>query len=165
MIANRMTACRRISSLVIGLLLAGCATPDFYDSRTQAIEKHHREFQTNLQNNRLEDALFENQQIEAMASEVAAAIKKRGQPLSTKQVDQEWMLLNKATSAAVENRLALGRHLTGKKKYDQAIIVYEGIIDRYGDAGGTCRSRAMYEPDNFKNTGTGGASSQLAADR
>jgi hypothetical protein len=165
MIANRMMACRRISSIVTCLLLAGCATQDFYDSRTQAIEEHHKEFHTNLEKNRLEAAVLENEQIENLASEVAAAIKKRGRPLSTKQVDQEWMLLNKATSSAVENRLALGRHLAGKKKYDQAIVVYDGLIGSYGDTGGTCRGRAMYEPDNLNNTDRGGTSSRLAADR
>lgn len=165
MIANRMTARRRIGPLLIGLLLAGCATPDFYDRRAQAIEEHHKEFHRNLEKNRLEDALFENEHIEAIASELAAAIKKRGRPSSTKQVDQEWMLLTKATSAAVENRLALGKHLARKKKYEQAIIVYDGLIDNYGDTGGTCRSRAMYEPDKFNNNGEGGTSSQVAADR
>ena len=165
MIANRMTACRRVSSLAISLLLAGCATPDFYDRKAQVIEEHHKEFHTYLEKNRLEDALFENEHIEAMASEVAAAIKKRGRPLSTKQVDQEWMLLNKATSATVENRLALGKHLAGKKKYEQAIIVYDGLIDNYGDTGGTCRSRAMEEPDNSTHNGAEGTSSQAAAGR
>ena len=166
MIANRMTACRRITPLLIGLLLAGCATPDFYDRRARAIGEHHKEFHTYLQKNRLEDALFENEQIEAIAGELAAAIKKRGRPLSAKQVDQEWMLLTKATSAAVENRLALGKHLAGKKKYEQAIIVYDRLIDNYGDTGGACRNRTMYEPDKFNNNnGTGGTSSQVAADR
>jgi tetratricopeptide (TPR) repeat protein len=156
MSANRTTACRRITSLLIGLLLAGCATPDFYDRRAQAIEEHHKEFHTYLEKNRLEDAIFENEHIEAIASELATAIKKRGRPLSTKQVDQEWLLLNKATSAAVENRLALGKHLAGKKKYEQAIIVYDRLIDNYGDNGGTCRSRAMDGPDKFNLLPIGG---------
>ena len=165
MSANRMTATRRISPFLIGLLLAGCATPDFYDRRARAIEEHHKEFHKNLEKNRLEDAIFENEHIEAIASELAAAIKKRGRPLSTKQVDQEWMLLTKATSAAVENRLALGKHLARKKKYEQAIIVYDGLIDNYGETGGACRNRTMYEPDKFNNNGAGIMSSQVADDR
>ncbi len=163
MIADWMMACQRISSIGICLLLAGCAAEDFYEKQAQVIDRHLEAFHKDLEENRLEAALLENEEIEAIAVEVAAAIKQRGRPMATNQLDQEWRLLNKATAAAMGNRLALGQHLAGKKRYEQAIIVYERLIAGYGHIGRTCRSRAGCDLNMLNPTGREATASRVAA--
>lgn len=107
------------------------------------IRAHAVAFQTNLKANRIEAAIFENEEIEATASEVANAIRKRDQPLPNGQVDYEWKLLKTAIDAAAGNWLALGRRLTINKQYDQARAAYQRVIDTYtGEAEQPFRERA-----------------------
>jgi hypothetical protein len=130
--------------LCLCLLLAACAHDyDFYKQRADMIRAHVVAFQTNLKANRIESAIFENEEIEAAASEVANAIRKRDQPLAKDKVDYEWKLLKTAIDAAAGNWLALGRQLTINKQYDQARAAYQRVIDTYtGDAEQPFRERA-----------------------
>jgi hypothetical protein len=130
--------------LSLCLLLAACAHDyDFYKQRADMIRAHVVAFQTNLKANRIESAIFENEEIEAAASEVANAIRKRDQPLAKDKVDYEWKLLKTAIDAAAGNWLALGRQLTINKQYDQARAAYQRVIDTYtGDAEQPFRERA-----------------------
>jgi hypothetical protein len=107
------------------------------------IRAHVVAFQTNLKANRIEAAIFENEEIEAAASEVANTIRKRDKPLANGQVDHEWKLLKTAIDAAAGNWLALGRQLTVNKQYDQARAAYQRVIDTYtGEAEQPYRERA-----------------------
>jgi hypothetical protein len=133
---------RRTSSILLCLLLTACGH-DFYKQRTDTIRAHVEAFQTNLKANRIEAAIYENEEIEAAASEVANAIKKRGKPLPTDQADHELKLLKTAIDAAAGNWLALGRKLTMNKQYDQARAAYQRVIDTYtGEAEQPFRERA-----------------------
>ncbi|HLZ33194.1 MAG TPA: hypothetical protein VKP13_04200 [Nitrospira sp.] len=133
---------RQTGSIVLCLLLTACGH-DFYKQRADMIRAHVEAFQTHLKANRIEAAIYENEEIEATASEVANAIRKRDQPLANGQVDHEWKLLKAAIDAAATNWLALGRRLTSNKQYDQARAAYQRVIDTYsGEAEQPYRERA-----------------------
>jgi hypothetical protein len=144
--ANQTRLFRQTSSMVLCLclLLAACAHDyDFYQQRADRIQGHVRAFQTNLKANRIEAAIYENEEIEAIASEVANAIRKRGQPLANNKVDYEWKLLKTAIDSAAGNWLVLGRQLTINKQYDQARAAYQRVIETYtGEAEQPFRERA-----------------------
>ncbi len=134
---------RQTSAIVLCLLLAACSHHDFYKQRADMIRTHVEAFQTNLKANRIEAAIYENEEIEATASEVGNAIRKRDRPLPNGQVDYEWKLLKMAIDAAATNWLALGRQLTINKQYDQARAAYQRVIDTYtGEAEQPFRERA-----------------------
>lgn len=143
---SQISALRQTSSMVLCLclLLAACAHDyDFYQQRADRIRAHANAFQTNLKANHIEAAIYENEEIEAIASEVANAIRKRGQPLANNKVDYEWKLLKTAIDAAAGNWLVLGRQLTINKQYDQARAAYERVIETYtGEAEQPFRERA-----------------------
>ncbi len=130
MLTKHARTVRDTSFIVICLLLVGCGH-DFYRQRADVIKAHAEAFQTNLKANRVAAAIHENEEIEAVASQVADAIRKRSQPLAPNQKDHEWVLLKAAIDAAIGNWLALGRHLTMNKQYDQARAAYQRVIDTY----------------------------------
>ena len=133
----------RLSSIVICcFLLVGCAH-DFYQQRAEMIQGHVAAFQANMKAERVEAAILENEEIEAMASQVAESIRQRDKPLDSDRVDYELKLLKTAIEAAIKNWLALGRHLLITKKYDQARAAYQRVIDTYtGDTERSYRERA-----------------------
>ncbi len=144
MLAHYPTLFHKTSLFLLCFLLTACANNfDFYKQRANRIQAHAQAFQTNLRANLFEAAIYENEEIEATASEVANAIKKRGQPLANDQVDHEWKLLKTAIDTAAGNWLALGRKLTTNKQYDQARAAYQRVIDTYtGEAEQSFRERA-----------------------
>lgn len=144
MLSHQTSVFRQASSIALCLLITITACGhDFYRQRVDMIRAHAVAFQTNLKANRIEAAIFENEEIEATASEVANAIRKRDQPLPNGQVDYEWKLLKTAIDAAAGNWLALGRRLTINKQYDQARAAYQRVIDTYtGEAEQPFRERA-----------------------
>jgi hypothetical protein len=142
MLANQLSLFRGTLITVIFLGLIGCGH-DVYKQRTEMIQAHAGAFQTNLKANRVEAAIYENEEIEAMASQVADAIRQRTQPVASDRVDPEWKLLKTAIDAAVGNWLALGRHLAMNKQYNQARFAYQRIIDTYtGETERPYRERA-----------------------
>lgn len=140
--ANQINLFRQAGSVLLCLLLSACGH-DFYKQRADMIRAHAEAFQTNLKANRIEAAIYENEEIEATASEVSRAIQKRERPLASDQVDHEWKLLKTAIDAAASNWLALGRQLTTNKQYDKARAAYQRVIDTYtGEAEQPFRERA-----------------------
>ena len=131
-------------SVLLCFTLTGCGHNfDFYKKRADMIRTHSEAFQVHLKANQIAAAIYENEEIEATASEVAASIRKRGKPLPKDQVDYEWRLLKTAIDTALKNWLALGRQLTMDKKYDQARAAYQRILDTYtGEAEQPYRERA-----------------------
>lgn len=140
--ADRLDRFHRIGAAVLCLLLSACGH-DFYQQRAERIRAHADAFQSHLKANRIEAAIYENEEIEAAASEVSRAIQKRERPLASDQVDHEWKLLKSAIDAAATNWLALGRQLTTNKQYDQARAAYQRVIETYtGEAEQHFRERA-----------------------
>jgi hypothetical protein len=140
--ANPLSLLRGTLVMVIFLSLVGCGH-DVYKQRAEMIHSHVGAFQANLKANRVEAAIYDNEEIEALASQVADAIRQRTQPVASDRLDPEWKLLKTAIDAAVGNWLALGRHLAINKQYDQARFAYQRIIDTYtGETERPYRERA-----------------------
>jgi hypothetical protein len=142
MLANQLSMFRATIVMMFCLGLSGCGH-DVYTQRTEMIKAHVGVFQANLKANRVEAAIYENEEIEAVASQVADAIRQRTQPVPSDRVDPEWKLLKTAIDAAVGNWLALGRYLAMNKQYNQARFAYQRIIDTYtGETERSYRERA-----------------------
>lgn len=128
MLAHPTRGIQRTISFLICLPLIGCAADDFYQKRADLIRQRADAFHSNLKADRVEAAMHENQEIEAMAVDIAEAIKKRGRPTASDQLDQEWRLLNTAMEASSQNWLALGRHFTRNRQYSQAFATYQRLL-------------------------------------
>ena len=120
------------SLLVIAccLILANCAH-DTYQDRANLIKNHAEAFYDNLKSNRVESAIRNNEQIEAMASEMGNTVRKRASQQGTTSVEREFALMKTANEAAATNWLALGQYFTIKRQYSQARATYQRMIDTY----------------------------------
>jgi hypothetical protein len=92
----------------VGLMLANCAH-DTYQERATQMKNHADAFYDNLKANRVESAIRENEQIEAMASQMGDTVRKRASQQGTTQVEREFALMKTANEAAAANWLALGQ--------------------------------------------------------
>jgi hypothetical protein len=115
------------------LTLASCAH-DTYQDRANLIKNHAEAFYDNLKTNRVESAIRSNEQIEAMASEMANTVRKRASQQGMTSVEREFALMNTANEAAATNWLALGQYFTIKRQYPQARTTYRRVIDTYTNA-------------------------------
>jgi len=112
------------------LILANCAH-DTYQDRANLIKNHAEAFYDNLKSNRVESAIRNNEQIEAMASEMGNTVRKRASQQGTTSVEREFALMKTANEAAATNWLALGQYFTIKRQYSQARATYQRMIDTY----------------------------------
>jgi len=115
------------------LILTSCAH-DTYQDRANLIKNHAESFYDNLKTNRVESAIRNNEQIEAMASEMGDTVRKRAGQQGTTSVEREFALMNTANEAAATNWLALGQYFTIKRQYPQARSTYRRVIDTYTNA-------------------------------
>lgn len=121
--------------LTIGsVLFLGACAHDTYQERADLIKEHSEAFYTNLKANRVESAVRENEQIEAMASEMGRTVRKRASLQGATPVEREFALMKTAREAAATNWLALGQYFAIKKQYPQARATYQRIVDTYDDA-------------------------------
>ncbi len=114
----------------VGLMLANCAH-DTYQERATQMKNHADAFYDNLKANRVESAIRENEQIEAMASQMGDTVMKRASQQGTTQVEREFALMKTANEAAAANWLALGQYFAIKRQYPQARATYRRVIDTY----------------------------------
>ena len=126
----RFAAYRSTVFVVCALILASCAH-DTYQERANLIKNHADAFYDNLKANRVEAAIHENEQIEAMASQMGDTVRKRAGQQGTAQVEREFALMNTANEAAATNWLALGQYFSIKRQYPQARATYRRVIDTY----------------------------------
>lgn len=113
-----------------GLIVASCAH-DTYQERANLIKDHADAFYDNLKTNRVESAIRNNEQIEAMASQMGETVRKRGTQQGTTAVEREFALMKTANEAAATNWLALGQYFAIKRQYSQARATYRRVIDTY----------------------------------
>jgi hypothetical protein len=113
-----------------GLMLASCAH-DTYQERANLIKNHADSFYANLKTHRVESAIRDNEQIEAMASQMGDTVRKRAGQQGTTAVEREFALMNTANEAAAINWLALGQYFTIKRQYPQARATYRRVIDTH----------------------------------
>jgi hypothetical protein len=119
-----------IAISAVGLMLANCAH-DTYQERATQMKNHADAFYDNLKANRVESAIRENEQIEAMASQMGDTVRKRASQQGTTQVEREFALMKTANEAAAANWLALGQYFAIKRQYPQARATYRRVIDTY----------------------------------
>ena len=129
----RFASYRSMVAIACCLILASCAH-DTYQERANMIKNHAEAFYDHLKTNRVESAIRSNEQIEAMASEMGATVRKRASQQGTTSVEREFALMNTANEAAVTNWLALGQYFTIKRQYSQARATYQRVIDTYTNA-------------------------------
>ena len=122
-------------AMVLGvlLLISACAH-DTYQRRADLIKDHSEAFYTHLKANRVESAIRENEQIEAMADDMGRTVRKRASLQGTTQAEREFALMKTAHEAAATNWLALGQYFAIKKQYPQARSTYQRVINTYGDS-------------------------------
>jgi len=113
-----------------GLIGAGCAH-DTYQERATLIKSHADAFYDSLKTNRVESAIRDNEQIEAMASQMGDTVRKRAVQQGTTAAERELALMNTANEAAATNWLALGQYFAIKRQYSQARATYRRVIDTY----------------------------------
>ena len=118
---------------VSALLLSSCAH-DTYEQRADLVKEHSEAFYTYLKANRVESAIRENEQIEAMASEMGQTVRKRASQQGTTTVEREFALMKTAKEAAATNWLALGQYFAIKKQYAQARATYQRVLNTYNDS-------------------------------
>ncbi len=121
-----------IVSCVLVIPWTGCAK-DLYQQRTVLIKDHIRNFYDHLQSDRVRSAIFENERLEALASTIGAEIRQSPQSFADNQVNRDWVLLKTANQAAAENWLHLGRYLTHRNRYDEALGAYQRVLSTYRD--------------------------------
>jgi hypothetical protein len=121
---------RSLVLVACGLIVAGCAH-DTYQERANLIKNHADSFYNNLKTNRVESAIRDNEQIEAMASQMGDTVRKRAGQQGTTAVEREFALMVTANEAAATNWLALGQYFAIKRQYPQARATYQRVIDTY----------------------------------
>ena len=114
-------------------LFFGACAHDTYQQRADLVKEHSEAFYTHLKANRVESAIRENEQIEAMASEMGRTVRKRASFQGTASVEREFALMKTAHEAAATNWLALGQYFAIKKQYPQAKATYQRILNTYND--------------------------------
>lgn len=118
---------------LFALLLSGCAA-DPYQRRADVMKDHVGNFYTHLKANRVAAAIHENEQIEAMADQMADTVRKQGQLQGTSQVEREFALMKTARETAAQNWIALGQYFAIKQQPERARASYQRVIDTYTDS-------------------------------
>ena len=122
-------------AIALGVIVViGACAHDTYQQRADLIKEHSDAFYTHLKANRVESAIRENEQIEAMADEMGRTVRKRASLQGTTQVEREFALMKTAHEAAATNWLALGQYFAIKKQDPQARGTYQRVINTYGDS-------------------------------
>jgi hypothetical protein len=126
----RLVSYRSMMLVACSLILASCAH-DTYQERANLIKNHTEAFYDNLKSNRVESAIRDNEQIEAMASEMGDTVRKRGAQQGSTAVEREFALMKTANETAASNWLAMGQYFAIKRQYPQARATYRRVIDTY----------------------------------
>ena len=116
--------------VISSLWLVHCAH-DTYQERADQVKDHSEAFYSHLKANRVEAAIRENEQIEAMAGRMGDTVKKRAAQQGASSVGREFALMKTANEAAAANWLALGQYFAIKKQYARARATYQRVVDTY----------------------------------
>ncbi|MGE0644975.1 MAG: hypothetical protein AB7P24_15020 [Nitrospira sp.] len=114
------------------LTVSGCAQ-DSYERRADIIKTHVGDFYDHLKANRVSAAVHENEQIEAMADQMAETVLKRAQRQGTTQVEREFALMKTARETAMQNWIALGQYFSIRQQPAMARASYQRVIATYTD--------------------------------
>lgn len=132
-ISGRHVFCRTAGVIALFvLIMSGCAA-DPYQRRADVMKDHVENFYTHLKTNRVAAAVHENEQIEAMADQMADTVRKQGQLQGTSQVEREFALMKTARGTAAQNWIALGQYFAIKQQPEKARVSYQRVVDTYTD--------------------------------
>jgi len=98
------------------------------------MKDHVGNFYTHLKANRVAAAVHENEQIEAMADQMADTVRKQGRLQGTSQVEREFALMKTARGTAAQNWIALGQYFAIKQQPERARASYQRVVDTYTDS-------------------------------
>jgi DUF1680 family protein len=115
------------------LIMSGCVQ-DSYQRRADVIKTHVEDFYGHLKANRVGAAVHENEQIEAMADDMAETVLKRGPVRGTTHVEREFALMKTARETAAQNWIALGQYFAIKEQPERARASYQRVVDTYTDS-------------------------------
>lgn len=110
--------------------LMGCAG-NLYEQQADVIKEHVETFYDHLQARRVDQAVSENEQIEAVALRAEEHLLGRIGQMEQVEKVQEWKIIKTAKETAAENWLALGRYFTQAQQYDKARGTYQRVIETY----------------------------------
>ncbi|ALA60206.1 hypothetical protein [Nitrospira moscoviensis] len=113
------------------VILAAACAHDTYQERADLMKDHVEAFYSHLKANRIEAAVHENEQIEAMADQMADTVRTRARQQGTTQAEREFALLKTARETAAQNWIALGQYFAIKKQPARARASYQRVIDTY----------------------------------
>ena len=125
------TLARAVTCLALGALISASCAHDTYQERANLVKDHAEAFYDHLKANQVEAAVHDNEQIEAIASQIGETVRRRAAREGTTHVEREFALMKTANEAAVTNWLALGQYFSIKKQYPQARATYQRIVDTY----------------------------------
>jgi rubrerythrin len=129
-------SCQHFSYRTVGIIalfivmLSGCAQ-DSYQRRADTIKDHVEDFYGHLKANRVSAAVHENEEIEAMADQMADTARKRAQLRGTTDAQREFALMKTARDTAAQNWIALGQYFSIKQQPDKARASYQRVVDTY----------------------------------
>src|SRR5207249_9927734 len=89
-------------SLLLALLLWGCVQ-DVYQQRAGTMKTYVRAFYDHVEADRVTAAVLENEQIEALARDMDAGIRRRAHQTATTQAHRDWTQLKSAQQTAAAN--------------------------------------------------------------
>jgi hypothetical protein len=115
--------------LMIGTLSA--CTGDRYQQQADVIKGHVKMFYDHLQSHQVDQARFDNEQIEVVAIRSEERLLRRVGQMRQGERMQEWRIIKTAKETAAENWLALGRYFSEFQQYHNALGAYRRIIETY----------------------------------
>ncbi len=118
-----------------GLLMVGTLSAcigDKYQQQTDVIKGHVEMFYGHLQSHQVEQAMFENEQIELLALKNEERMLRNVGQMREGEKTQEWKIIKTAKETAAENWLALAQYFLVTQQYNKALGTYRRIIETYG---------------------------------
>ncbi|GJL58738.1 MAG: hypothetical protein NPIRA03_15950 [Nitrospirales bacterium] len=117
-----------------GLLMVGTLSAcigDKYQQQADVIKGHVEMFYGHLQSHQVEQAMFENEQIEQLALRNEERMLRGVGQMRQDEKTQEWKIIKTAKETAAENWLALAQYFLIIQQYNKALGIYQRIIETY----------------------------------
>ncbi|WNM59129.1 hypothetical protein [Candidatus Nitrospira allomarina] len=131
--AFRMEECVCLK-MFCGLLMVGTLAAcigDKYQQQADIIKGHVEMFYGYLQSHQVEQAMFENEQIEVLALRSEERLLRRVGQMRQGEKTQEWKIIKTAKETAAENWLALARYFSENQQYNKSLGTYRRVIETY----------------------------------
>ena len=121
---------RILMVMLLSLLMVTCSQ-NRHQQQVNFIKDHVRNFYTYLEKDKVSSALLENEEIEALASDMERHLLQQATRMDATQKANAWVMVKTAREAAAENWLALARYFVVTNQIDRARRTYQRIVDSY----------------------------------